>query len=232
MRPVCDVIRECCVALVACVVLLSLTGAAAANGQVRVLTMGDSMMATHKSSKKAVSHAMRQQLGVSVVDRSASGARMIYRLPISGSLGLSIPKQFRPGQWDWIVLNGGGNDLLLGFGCRRCDAKMNQLIANDGRSGEIPKLIQKLRRTGAQVVYVGYLRSPGAGSVIERCRDEGDLLESRITAYAAKDSGVHFVSLADMVKRGDRSLHEADMVHPSPKGSREIARRIGQVILQ
>lgn len=127
-------------------------------------------------------------------------------------------------------MNGGGNDLWLGCGCRRCDAKMNKLISKDGRHGEIPKLVAKLRATNARVVYVGYLRSPGAWSPIEGCRDDGDELDSRLVELAKRDSGFWFVSLADLVPRGDRSFHNPDMVHPSQKGSIAAARRVAQVI--
>lgn len=47
---------------------------------------------------------------------------------------------------------------------------------------------------------------------------------------AARDSGVHFISLADLVPHGDRSYHAADMIHPSVKASRAIAARIAAVI--
>lgn len=194
--------------------------------------MGDSMMAAHKITGRAISHTIAKAAGARVVNRSVAGARILYRLPVSGSLGLNIGKQYRTGNWDWIVLNGGGNDLMLGCGCRRCDAKMNRLIAADGSRGEIPSLIRKLRQTGAQVAYVGYLRSPGVGSPIEGCRDEGDELERRIDRFAATDPGVRFISLADLVPHGDRSFHAADMIHPSLKGSREIGLRIARRILR
>ncbi|WP_120500821.1 hypothetical protein [Roseovarius sp. EL26] len=82
---------------------------------------------------------------------------------------------------------------------------MDQLISNDGQKGKTPTLVRKLRATGAQVVYVGYLRSPGVDSPIEGCRNEGDELECGITSLAATDGGFHFLSNADLVPHGDRS---------------------------
>lgn len=213
-------------AILAC----GLAAPAMADGGLKVLAMGDSLLASHKVSGRSVTGVMSRFLGVRVVDHSVAGARMLYKLPITGSMGFNISKQFRRGDWDWIVLNGGGNDLWFGCGCKRCDRKINRLIAKNGARGEIPKLVRKLRSTGAQVVYVGYLRSPGVGSPIEHCRDEGDELERRIAALAETDAGIHFLSLADMVPHGDRSYHAIDMIHPSLKGSREIAVRVGQLI--
>lgn len=196
----------------------------------RILLMGDSLMAVHHGQGKAVSHSVEKHLGEEVVDRSVLGARMIYALPISGAAGLNIPKQYRDGKWDWVILNGGGNDLWLGCGCFACAGKMNRLISEDGRQGVIPGLVSKLRQDGAKVLYVGYLRSPGMGSPIEYCKDEGDEFERRVQELAGLDGGVYFLSLANLVPHGDRSYHAIDMIHPSVKASQEIGKRIADII--
>lgn len=196
----------------------------------RILTMGDSLLAAHSVSGRAVSNSVSKALGETVINRAVAGARIIYGLPITGAMGLKIAKQYRTGKWDWIILNGGGNDLWFGCGCHKCDRKINRLISGNGRGGEIPRLVSSLRRTGARVIYVGYLRSPGVGSPIESCKDEGDEMERRIDAMAKADKGVYFLSLAKMVPFGDRSYHGFDMIHPSLKASREIGKRIADII--
>ena len=82
------------------------------------------------------------------------------------------------------------------------------------------------------MLWIGYLRSPGVGSIIEHCRDEGDELERRLARMAQGMNGVHFLSVAGMVPSGDRSFHAADMIHPSIKASREIGRRAAAVMKQ
>jgi len=196
----------------------------------KILTMGDSLLSAHSISKRAVSHAVGRALGVKVSDRSVAGARIIYGLPITGAMGMKIGKQYRTGKWDWVILNGGGNDLWFGCGCHSCERKINRLISGDGMGGAIPRLVANLRKTGARVIYVGYLRSPGVGSPIESCKDEGDELERRIDEMAKTDEGVYFLSLAKMVPFGDRSYHGFDMIHPSLKASREIGKRIAEII--
>ncbi len=210
--------------------LISGAQARSQNNKPTIFAMGDSLMASHSITNRSIADVVSKTLDLPVRDRSVLGARMIYRLPLSGVLGLSIPKQYRKGDWDWVILNGGGNDLWMGCGCARCERKMNKLIAEDGAKGYIPKLISKIRKTGAKVVYVGYLRSPGVGSPIEECRDEGDELEQRIDDLAAQDDGLFFVSLKDLVPYGDRSYHMLDMIHPSVKASHEIALRVAAVI--
>ncbi len=123
--------------------------------QARILMMGDSMLATHSLTGRSVSHMVEAQIGEEVIDRTVPGARMIYALPLTGAAGLNIPKQYRPGKWDWVVLNGGGNDLLLGCGCMFCNRKLEQLISEDGRRGAIPGFVSRLRQDGAR--WRGYV---------------------------------------------------------------------------
>jgi lysophospholipase L1-like esterase len=169
-------------------------------------------------------------LGEPVIDRSVIGARVFYHLPVSGALGMNISQQYRPGAWDWVIMNGGGNDLWFGCACSRCDRKMTRMVSPDGTTGSVPDLVRKIRADGARVIYLGYLRSPGVGSLIEHCRDEGEAYEARLARMAEQDSGVYFLSLADLVPYGDRSYHGVDMIHPSPKATRAIAQRIATII--
>ncbi|MEM7731625.1 MAG: SGNH/GDSL hydrolase family protein [Pseudomonadota bacterium] len=188
------------------------------------------MLAKGRLNDAAVSDVMEKTLRETVVDRSTIGARFQYALPISGAAGMNITKQYVPGAWDWIVVNGGGNDLWMGCGCMICDAKIDRLISADGMTGTIPGFLSKMRQTGAKVIYVGYMRSPGLTSPIEHCRDEGAALEGRIATLAAKDAGLIFLSLEDLVPHGDGSYHMIDMIHPSQKGSHAIGQIISSVI--
>ncbi|PSL18686.1 SGNH/GDSL hydrolase family protein [Shimia abyssi] len=200
------------------------------NAEPRILAMGDSAMAWHNFSGRSIPDTVGRELGEKVSNNAIGGARIIYKLPISGAAGMKISNQYRKGDWDWIIVNGGGNDLWLGCGCVACDNKMNRMISSDGRKGAIPHMLDTLRKTGAKVVYVGYLRSPGAWSPIEHCRDEGDELEARVSQLADILPDVHFVSAADLVPHGDRSYHGVDMIHPSVKASYEIGVRVADLI--
>lgn len=196
----------------------------------RILVMGDSLLAVNRGIGSSVADGIEAVAMEEVTDRAVSGARILYLLPLSGAAGLKIARQYREGDWDWIVLNGGGNDLLFGCGCLRCDGTLDRLIAGDGSTGAIPDLVSTLRQTGAQVIWVGYLRSPGVLSPIEGCAPLGDALDARVGKLAAQDKGVHFVPLADLVPSGDRSFHAPDRIHPSPKGSMAIGARIAALI--
>ena len=195
-----------------------------------ILAMGDSLLAWHRAEGKSISDAVERKLGQSVIDRSTIGARFNYILPITGSLGLNISKQYIPGNWDWVILNGGGNDLWFGCGCIACDDTIDRLISEDGRTGNIPKTIKRIRATGTRIIFVGYLHNPGQFSVIDHCRDEGIKFEERVAKIAAEGDGVYYLKLSDMVPMGDLSYHSIDRIHPSVKATAAIGNLIAGII--
>lgn len=196
----------------------------------RILLMGDSMMAANQETGKAVSDVLEAQLGEPVIDRSVMAARYFFFVPLAGEAGLRLPKQYRDGHWQWVVMNGGGNDLVFGCGCGRCAHMLDRLISADGRHGAIPDLVVRIRAGGARVIYSGYLRNPGTATLVKSCKPAGDELDRRLSLMSKFDPGVIFVSMADVVPYGDLSYHAFDRIHPSVKGSRAIALRIAAVI--
>ncbi|WP_103334430.1 SGNH/GDSL hydrolase family protein [Pseudotabrizicola formosa] len=196
----------------------------------RILVVGDSMLATNRATKTSVADVLETELGLPVLDRSVYAARYFHPLPITGAAGLRLTAQYREGDWDWVVMNGGGNDLLFGCGCGFCDGVLNRLVTRDGRGGAIPAYVARIRQSGARVVYSGYLRNPGMGTPIKHCGPAGNELDRRLTLMAGFDSGVFFVPMADLVPHRDASFHGLDRIHPSVKGSQEIARRLASVI--
>lgn len=221
MRFILALLCACCIS----------TAHPAAAEQQRVLLIGDSLFATNALTGRSVGSYLSKYLGSRVTDRSTIGARMVYRLPLTGAMGLSIPAQYQGGPWDWVVVNGGGNDLWFGCGPDNCDRKLNQLISISGKGGAIPKLLAQAHNNGSKVLFVGYMRSPGIDTPIEHLKDEGDALEARLATLARKVPNVHFLPLTDMIPHGDLSYLAMDRIHPSPKASKEIARRIAKVIL-
>lgn len=199
-------------------------------GGARILALGDSLLAANRGAGASVADGLEKLLGQPVVDRSVPGARFLYGLPISGAAGLHIPSQLRPGPWNIVVLNGGGNDLLFGCGCGQCSGVLDRLISRDGRAGAIPAFVKALRDTGARVVYLGYLRNPGVKTPIKACGPAGNELDRRLAALDRLDPGMAFVPLSDLVPHGDTSLHQPDLIHPSAKGSALIAARLAAAI--
>ncbi|SEL14244.1 SGNH/GDSL hydrolase family protein [Pacificibacter marinus] len=228
--------RTILLSLCLCFAALSLPSAVLADeaGKPKILAIGDSLMAWHAVSGRSIADTVGRALGEPVINRAVGGAKIIHALPISGALGFKIAAQYASAlsqtSPEWVILTGGGNDLFLGCGCSYCNKRMTRMVDPSGQSGEIPKLISTIRKTGARVIYIGYLRSPGVDSIIDACLPYGNAFEARLAIMAAKDKGVFFVSVADMVATGDRSMHGVDMIHPSIKASNLIGQRVAKVI--
>lgn len=217
-------------ALVFAVQAFLTAGSAIADTAPRILAIGDSLLAWEKGRGRSITDVVADDLNEPVRNRAVGGARMIYGLPISGALGMNIPKQFIRKRWDWVIVSGGGNDLWMGCGCARCDQRITRMVSKDGRSGVVPNLLRTIRKTGARVVIIGYLRSPGVPSMIDGCRAEADIYEGRLARMAKAFSGVYFISNARLVPHGSRSFHAGDMIHPSVRATKAIGDRIAMLI--
>lgn len=196
----------------------------------RILSIGDSLMAWNTIAGRSIPNVVSAILEEPVESRAVSGAHVIYALPITGAMGMRIGAQFGKDSPDWVLVTGGGNDLWLGCGCSRCQRRMDRMISPDGSAGAVPDLMRRIRKTGARVIYIGYLRSPGWNTVIDHCRDEGDAFEARLSVMARQTEGVWFLSNADLVPDGDTSFHALDGIHPSVKGSTAIGKRVAALI--
>ncbi|MDG2340777.1 MAG: SGNH/GDSL hydrolase family protein [Paracoccaceae bacterium] len=140
----------------------------------KILAIGDSLMSWHTLTGLSIPNVVANELEEPTANRSIGCARLLFKIPFIGDAGMQISNQIVDGDWDWVIMNGGGNDLWFGCGCSACDKKMDKLITEDGEAGEIPRVIDELREGGSKILYFGYLRSPGVDSLIDECREEGD----------------------------------------------------------
>jgi len=200
------------------------------NEGARILAVGDSLMAWNSNLGASIPHTIEKALGEPVVDRSVRGAWMTVREAEEPGRGVAVPQQYVPGDWDWVIVNGGGNDLLFGCGCGLCGGILDRMISKDGMTGQIPTFARRVRDDGAQVLFTGYLRSPGLLTPIEHCKNEGDELEARLIELARKEEGIIFVSNKDVVPSGGITYFSPDLIHPSRKSSRIIGRKLATVI--
>lgn len=192
----------------------------------RVLVMGDSMLSWNRIVGRSVGQNLKRKYKLDITDHSFSGAKYLPLNPL-----MDIDLQYKKGEWDWVILNGGGNDLFWTCGCVLCDSILNNLISSDGMSGAIPKAINRARADNARVIYVSYLHSPGVFSVVDHCKKLGSELERRVRNLASMDAGIYLLRGSELVEYGDTSLLSFDRVHPSVRGSQLIAERIYRIIL-
>lgn len=208
-------------------VFLCLLAAACAFGgapadRADVLVMGDSIMTWNRSRGASFPDALSGRLGLPVATRAVPGAAL---LPGGDTFFAGrIPGQVPDGRWDWIVVNGGANDLKSLCGCGRCAGVLDRLVSEDGTRGTWPDLLDALRpRASRGVVVVGYFGPSEAGrGPFAACTDELRALEARLARLAARTDGVRFVDIRPSFT-GPPGHYAPDLTHPSPLGSALIA---------
>lgn len=207
--------------------LLSACGAIPRQSGGDILMIGDSVLAWNRLSGRDAGSQLEDALGRKVVSRAVPGARLEAG-PLAAFGGLSIPGQLA-GRWNWVVMNGGANDLAALCGCGDCDGRIDALIAPDGDTGAIPDLIAKARAGGAQVLWLGYHDAPASRS-FRGCRPALVEIERRIDRLATIREGVHFIDLEDVLDPAAPGVLASDRTHPGPDGSALIGRFVAAEI--
>ncbi len=200
----------------------------AAFAEMRVLAIGDSVMAFQHWTGRDIPSVVEDTLGVDVDSEARSASRFSNATGIGRALGFDVRAQYKAGDWDVVVMNGGANDLLADCGCSRCGPVVDQLI-NKALTGEIPTFVSQLRSRGHKVIYMGYYASARSGQ-FTGCRDYIVEMEWRIAQWAEGQEGVTFWDSETVMDRTDRSLFAFDGIHPSPKGARVIGMALADVI--
>lgn len=193
-----------------------------------ILIIGDSVMAWNKVDGQDVGSAISSELDRAVVNRAMLGAQ-VRAGGLAPVVGLSIPDQLRAGPWNWVIMNGGANDLGISCDCVLCDAEIDALISEDGSVGDIPTLIERAQARGAQVVWLGYYKAPDTRA-FQGCRPGLVEVERRIAVYAEASDGVFFLDAEDVFDLSDRGLFDLDRTHPSARGSAVMGRYIAETI--
>ncbi|MDT0683156.1 SGNH/GDSL hydrolase family protein [Roseicyclus sp. F158] len=191
--------------------------------EARVVVAGDSVMAWNRDKDASVADTLNARLGEPVGDVSMPGARML------GGFGpFNIPSQLDGVTAEWIVLDGGANDLRSTCDCSDCGPVLDRLISEDGMQGAIPALVADLRRRGSRVVWTDYYTTPlYAGTV---CEAPYQVLEARVRRMADADAGVDLADMDDVFSSDDLSLFDDDRTHPSQRGSSLIAELVAPLL--
>ena len=198
----------------------------------RILMMGDSILAWFAGQDGSVGDEIERQTGLPVANRAAPGARLSHTLPGAAADGYDIRAQYVPGAWDWVVLNGGANDLLSECGCTSCDATLTTLIDARAQAGQFPDLIRKIRRDGARVILLGYYNASVVPNPFSLCGEVVDRLNARLERLAVQNAGVSYVTAERVIDPRNPAHYFLDQVHPSRLGARRIGDVVAQVILR
>ena len=187
-----------------------------------VVVLGDSIMEWNIDSGRSIPDVIAQTLDVPVVNASVGGA-----------LAGEVPAQYAEtdGTAQWVVFDGGGNDLNDVCGCGECSAVTDAIVSTDGTAGVLAGFTEELVAAGKRVAVVGYYDlPPGAEFGFDECGDDIAELESRMRALAARFDEVIFVDPSEVVGADDVAAFDDDLVHPSPEGSRIVGEQIAGAI--
>lgn len=211
------------------VFLLSSCAGIAPRGGGDILVIGDSVMAWNRTSGQAISNVIEADLLRDVVARAVPGAQFTNSSAIASAVGFDIQSQYPDGQWNWVVLNGGANDMGFGdCGCGDCSTLVTKLISEDGRSEMTPTFLDRVQQGGAKVLWMGYYNSPGTS--FAGCSDDLAALEDRIKRNLASRSDRYFLEGENFVLKSDASHFYSDDTHPSPKGSAFLGTALADII--
>lgn len=188
------------------------------NRDADVIVVGDSILAWHRGTGRSIPEIVADATGLSVSNVAVNGARFL------GEAG--IPAQYATSDWDWVILDGGGNDLLPVCGTPNAQVVLDNLISADGRSGAMPAFIRRAAGDGARVIVLGYYPVSDQGGPFVGCESALDELAARQAAMADQSQSVFFVDAGLVVGPMDAAAYAPDLVHPSPRG----AALVGQLI--
>lgn len=196
----------------------------------RVLAIGDSILAWHKWTGRDIPSVMGAALGAQVENDAVAGARFSNTSGLGRAVGFDVRAQFRTGPWNLVLINGGANDFLADCGCRACDPVLDGLIAPD-LSGEVATLLAEILASGAKVIWMGYYASARSGQ-FAGCRPYLVEYDARLARLAAQTPGLSFVDSEAVLDREDRGHFAFDGIHPSPEGARRIGAYLARSVRQ
>ena len=186
----------------------------------RVLAVGDSLLAWQKWTGRDIPSVMGQVLGAQVENDAVAGARFSNASGLGRALGFDVRSQYRRGPWDIVLMNGGANDLLNDCNCRACGPVVDGLI--DARlDGEVPRFVAQVLRDGAEVVWMGYYATARSAQ-FAGCRPFLVEYDARMARLAAVTPGLTFVDAEDALDPQNRALFAVDGIHPSAAGAQRV----------
>ena len=188
--------------------------------EANIQLVGDSLFGSDADGCASIAGFMSLKLELRVTDHAIPGATVI------GEDG--IPSQYVSGDWEWTIVDGGGNDAMAYCSegdDEECDEKLDEIITDDNK-GLIPDLINKVKNDGSKVLILGYY-NVREGSEFEDLILEIEILNDRYKEYAEVNDDVYFISLKDIMSpEGTPDYYSDDLVHPSEEGHKVIGEHI------
>lgn len=194
-------------------------------GSGTILGIGDSYFEWNLESGESIPDVVGRALGVTAHNLAISGAMLLE--PVDDIP--AIPDMYEPGDYDWVVMDGGGNDVEGLCGCGACGGVINAMLSTDG-TGVIPDLVDRATADGARVAWVGYAQVSPAAEGYQGCDDELETMVTRLTALADSRDDMIFVDGRQAFGPSQPAFYDDDLVHPSVQGSRALGELTAEAI--
>lgn len=189
----------------------------------RLIAIGDSILDWNRRAGADIPTLVSQRTGLPVFNAAISGAEFVGRF--------AIPDQYPQGDWDWLLLDGGGNDLTGNCGSpAAAEAVLDRLIDDQDLSGAYASFLAPVRSSGIQVIIMGYAPVSVAGGPFAPCEFALNDLRGRQAALAASDPMITFVDVRDVIAPDNLAAYDPDLIHPSPAGGALMADLIARAI--
>lgn len=216
--------------LAACLSVAALSPAVA-DPRDDILVIGDSMLEWQSFRGASIPQVLAKRLKRNVENRAESGAKL-YLTGNADNKRDVIPAQYSKGNWNWVIVNGGANDLLAKCGCTRCDAVLDRLISKDAKTGILPDLVDRIRRDGPRVLLLAYYEGNVRPNLFSRCEQVVLQLSERQRRLAASLRNVEFLRTRPAINPENRSHFAFDGFHLSRKGTRRVGALLAQALEQ
>lgn len=200
-----------------------------------ILGIGDSILEWNRAEGTSIIDVVGASLNRPVYSVAVGGARFAHLDELAAADGFDIRSQYEQvgrTDFDWVVLNGGANDLLGDCGCQECESALDELIDAEGADGHIVDFVAELAAGETKVVFIGPYQMPeNAAFGYDGCQASFAEQNRRLALMAESIDGVFVVSAADVVTPEDLDAYADDRVHPSERGSRLIGESVAAAIV-
>ncbi len=202
-----------------------------------LLVVGDSIMASHGPLCQGVAGHAALALDRHVQDHSVGGRRLDH--PDTDD---DITGQYEPGPWEWVIMTGGGNDLLQECQCnveghdeQACLDVLDSLLDLEDGTGELLELLATVRAdegNAATVLLLGYYPfTDNSWANFDGCNGYLPELNARYEALAETEDDLVFLpteATMDLEAHPERILF--DGIHPSVEGAQALGALVAETI--
>ncbi|MEO0803932.1 MAG: SGNH/GDSL hydrolase family protein [Cyanobacteria bacterium J06642_2] len=197
-----------------------------------MLAIGDSVFDFNREENASIPDVVAQRLGTTVANESVGGAYLTNTLEPNNAK-LDIRNQYSDRDWDWLIMNGGANDVNDECGCGECTQTLNDIISSDGLTGALPTFVDRVTERGTRVIFMGYYDLPPTAEFgFNRCNELVSTYEERIQRLATRNDRMWFVDASQVIDPNNLALFQSDRVHPSIEGAKAIGDLIAEEIIK